>query len=97
MQEDLKEEVTNITQSLKEMDSVLALILKEISFVKEKISQLESSYHGTEESLKDMLDNSLVGLNDVLSNNEDLIGEIGDKKDALKNLSSMLEGFRGKV
>ena len=94
MSEELKNEVGEISQSLKEMDSVLALILKEIYFIKEKLVSLEEIYEGTESSLNDMLGDSIKNIDDVLSNNSELVGDILGKKDALKGLSEMLESYK---
>ena len=80
MSEELKNEVGEISQSLKEMDSVLALILKEIYFIKEKLVSLEEIYEGTESSLNDMLGDSIKNIDDVLSNNSELVGDILGKK-----------------
>ena len=73
MSNELNSEIKDITQSIKEMDSVLALILKEIYFIKEKVVSLEEIYEGTESSLNDMLGESIKGIDGVLSNNSELV------------------------
>lgn len=94
MSEQVEKEIECISQSIKEMDSVLALILKEIYFIKEKVVSLEEIYEGTESSLNNMLGDSIKGIDGVLSNNSELVEDLLGKKDALKNLGSMLENYK---
>ena len=93
----IEDDIKEIRQNLKEMDSVLSLLVKEIQTIKEKVCNIDSSMGDTTSSLSDMIDGSLGNLSELLKTEE--IGGIGDiagKKDILKNITSMLEVYKPK-
>lgn len=93
----IEEDIKEIKQNLKEMDSVLSLLVKEIHAIKEKVDTIDSNMADTSSSLSDMVDGSLGNLSELLKTEE--MGGIGDivgKRDLLKNITDMLEIYKPK-
>ena len=93
----IEDDIKEIKQNLKEMDSVLSLLVKEIQTVREKVDNIDLSMGDTTSSLSDMIDGSLGNLSELLEAEESGgIGDIIGKKDILKNITSMLEVYKPK-
>lgn len=93
----IEEDIREIKQNLKEIDSVLSLLVKEIHAIKEKVDTIDSNMADTSSSLSDMVDGSLGNLSELLKTEE--MGGIGDivgKRDLLKNITDMLEIYKPK-
>lgn len=93
----IENDIKEIKQNLKEMDSVLSLLVKEIQSIKEKVDIIDVNMGDTSSSLSDMIDGSLGNLSELLKTEE--MGGIGDivgKRDLLKNITEMLEIYKPK-
>lgn len=93
----IENDIKEIKQNLKEMDSVLSLLVKEIQSIKEKVDTIDVNMGDTSSSLSDMIDGSLGNLSELLKTEE--MGGIGDivgKRDLLKNITEMLEIYKPK-
>ena len=94
----MNNELVEIKQNLKEMDSAISLLLKEILEIKEKVDRIDSAMNDTSSSLGDMIEGSIGNLSEMLKSEE--MGGIGDivgKRDFVKNMTEMLEKYKPKT
>lgn len=93
----IEDDLNEIKQNLKEMDSAISLILKEIGHLKEKVDNIDSAVGDTSSSLGSMIDDSIGNLTEMLSREE--MGGIGDivgKRDFVDNMRGILEKYKPK-
>ena len=91
MSDDLKE----IKQKLKEIDSAISLMMKEIGHIKDKVDRIDLSMEDTSTSLGDMIDGSLGNLTELLKTEESGgIGDIAGKRDILNNITDLLKKYK---
>lgn len=91
----IENDLSEIKQNLKEIDSAISLILKEIGHLKEKVDSIDSAVGDTSSSLGGMIDDSIGNITEMLRREE--IGGIGDivgKRDFVNNMKEILEKYK---
>ena len=91
----IENDIKEIKQNLKEIDSAISLVMKEVGQIKGLVGRIDVSMEDTSSSLGDMIDGSLGNLTKLLKTEESGgIGDIGGKRDILNNITDLLKKYK---